>query len=178
MRGALVRIALAGLLALGLSACGQKDPKLLNLKADNSGPDEFLIMPTKPLEAPEDYTALPEPTPGGTNLTDVNPEAEAVEALGGNGALVTPSGLRGGEGAVVNYASRYGVASDIREILAAEDLEWRRKHNGRLLERLFNVSVYFRAYRDMSLDQYVELARLRRLGIWTPAVPPDGSAAQ
>ena len=45
----------------------------------------------------------------------------------------------------------------------------------RMLERLFNVSVYFKAYAPMSLDQYLELLRLRNAGVWTPAVPPDGA---
>jgi hypothetical protein len=46
-------------------------------------------------------------------------------------------------------------------------------NDGRLLERLFNVNVYFKAYRSQELDQYLELQRLRRLGIRTPAAPPD-----
>ena len=57
--------------------------------------------------------------------------------------------------------------------LAAEDLEWRRENNGRLLERLFNVNVYYSSYKPMSLDQHLELERLRQMGVWTPSAPPD-----
>jgi len=161
-------------LLLALGACSQKEPQLMNLGSGDGGPDEFLIVPTKPLESPDDFSALPTPTPGGGTRTDPSPVADAVEALGGSRAQATHSSMRSSEQGVVSFASRYGVAQGIRTDLAAADLEWRRKHNGRLLERMFNVSVYFRAYEKMSLDQYLELARLRGLGIWTPAVPPDG----
>jgi hypothetical protein len=159
---------------LALAACSRdRQPELLNLRAATDGPDEFLIMPTKPLEAPTDFTALPPPTPGGRNLVDHVPDEEAVAALGGNPAALRASGIPAGDGTLVAQAGRYGVEGNIRERLAAEDLEFRRVNNGRPLERLFNVNVYFKAYRRMSLDQYAELERLRRLGIKTASAPPD-----
>ncbi|RZV99042.1 MAG: DUF3035 domain-containing protein, partial [Rhodobacteraceae bacterium] len=82
---------------------------------------------------------------------------------------------RSTDGALISYAGRYGIEDDIRPRLAAADLEYRRQNDGRLLERLFNVNVYFRAYEQLSLDQYAELERLRRAGIRTSAVPPDPS---
>ncbi len=172
MQGALGKMAMFAVVAAVLSACSEKAPQLMNFRSDGTGPDEFQILPTKPLEAPGDFNALPPPTPGGSNRTDPTPLADAAEALGGSGAAATSSRMRSSEQGVVSYASRYGVSADIRETLAAEDLEWRRKHDGRLLERLFNVSVYFRAYQAMSLDQNAELERLRRAGIWTPSAPP------
>jgi hypothetical protein len=175
MRGAFGKWAVVALALTVVVACAPEEPKLLNLKADNTGPDEFMILPSKPLESPEDFEALPEPTPGGTNRTDPTPEADAVAALGGKPERLERNGLRSGEAALVNHASRYGRNGEIRDVLAAEDLEFRRRNNGRLLERLFNVSVYFKAYAAQSLDQYYELERLRRAGIWTPAVPPEGA---
>ncbi|WP_439140413.1 DUF3035 domain-containing protein, partial [Roseicyclus sp.] len=65
-------------------------------------------------------------------------------------------------------------SSDIRNVLAAEDLTFRSNNSGLLLERLFNTNVYFSAYREMSLDRYAELDRLRRAGVRTPAAPPEG----
>lgn len=174
MQGALGKMALLAVVAAVLSACSQKEPQLMNFRPDGTGPDEFQILPTKPLEDPASYSNLPPPTPGAVNRTDPTPFADAAEALGGSGEAATSSPLRASERGLVSYASRYGVAADIRTTLAAEDLEWRRKHDGRLLERLFNVSVYYRAYRAMSLDQRAELERLRRLGIWTPTAPPPG----
>lgn len=165
-------IGLTAAVALILAGCGgSDDPSLLNLtQSRGEGPDEFAILPTKPLEIPENVASLPDPTPGGSNRTDPTPEADVALALGGNTAVLARSA---GDGALMSHVSRYGVSPDIRQSLAAADLEFRRRNDGRLLERLFNVNVYYRAYEDLSLDQYAELERLRRAGVRTPAVPPD-----
>lgn len=155
-----------------LAACGASDePNLLNISQPRAqGPDEFAVLPTKPLEIPQNLAALPEPTPGGANRTDPTPEADVIAALGGNAAVLT----RGApDGALIAHSRRFGSDPNIRADLAAADLEFRRRNDGRLLERLFNVNVYFRAYEEQSLDQYRELERLRRAGIRTSAVPPD-----
>lgn len=153
-----------------LTACGGKGaPELMNLRT-GSGPDEFAIVPPKPLEMPETLTDLPEPTLGGTNRTDRRPEDDAVIALGGRPDAA--GGIPSADSAIYAHAARFGVDSGIRATLAAEDLEWRRDNNGRILERLFNVNVYYKAYRDQSLDQQAELARWRRLGLRTPSAPP------
>lgn len=166
------QIVLISLIIGGLSACGGSDnPSLLNISQPRAeGPDEFSVLPTKPLTIPEDLASLPAPTPGGTNLTDPTPEADVALALGGNPAVLSRSST---DGALLTYAGRYGVSPSIREELAEADLEFRRNNDGRLLERLFNVNVYFRAYREQSLDQYAELERLRRAGIRTSSAPPD-----
>lgn len=163
-------LGLASLIAvLGVAGCGGSDnPELLNLAAIKDGPDEFSILPTKPLQTPSDYTSLPTPTPGGGNITDPTPKSNAIIALGGN-----PFGGDAGSAAMMNYARRFGVAANIRTTLASEDLEWRKKNDGRLLERLFDVNVYFDAYENMSLDQYRELERWRAAGRDTPSAPPN-----
>lgn len=175
MRVSSVKFLTLGAIVLGLAACADRDPSLMNLRATQDGPDEFAILPTKPLQEPKDYSDLPAPTPGQANLTDPTPKADAVAALGGN---LGSGKLRGGEGALVSAASRYGVSSNIREVLAANDLEWRKDNRGRVLERLFNVNVYYRAYEAMHLDQHRELERLRRKGLWTPAAPPEAVTDQ
>jgi hypothetical protein len=167
----LILLALAATVAL--SACARKEGTLMNLRSPSRGPDEFSILPTKPLELPKDLAALPEPTPGGGNLTDPTPRQDAVRALGGNPKALTANGIPAADSAVVNTASRYGVAGDIRAVLAEEDREFRRKNPGKLLERLFRVTAYFNVYEDQSLDRYAELRRMRRSGIRTPAAPPE-----
>jgi Protein of unknown function (DUF3035) len=169
MRSATGGFAVAA--ALLLSGCGNDDtPILMNVRASGNGPDEFSILPPKPLEMPETLAALPAPTVGGTNRTDPTPKEDAIIALGGNPQAA--GGVPAGDGALVNYAARSGIAADIRTTLATEDLAFRRDNNGRLLERIFNVNVYFKAYADQSLDQYADLARWRRLGARTPSAPP------
>lgn len=163
-----LRFAIAAGSLLALVACGETTPDLMNIRSADRTPDEFAILPTKPLEQPESFSALPTPTPGGVNRTDPQPQAEAIAALGGNAA----GGARGDQ-ALVNAVTRYGLQANIRETLAAEDLAYRRANDGRLLERLFNVNVYYDAYEPLSLDQYRELERLRRAGVRTVAAPPD-----
>jgi hypothetical protein len=156
--------------ALLLAACGGADePILMNVRSSTNGPDEFAILPPKPLEMPDSLAALPEPTPGGLNRTDPRPNDDAVVALGGKPRT---GGIPAADSALVAQASRYGAQSGIRQTLAAEDLEFRRKNDGRLLERLFNVNVYFRAYLPQSLDQHAELERWRRRGAGNPSAPP------
>lgn len=164
--------AIAVAMVLTLAACGNRDgvPSLMNIRSTTAGPDEFGIIPPKPLEMPEDIAALPEPTPGGANRTDRDPQAEAVAALGGN--IGSREGVNSAHAGLYAYAARYGVAAGIRQTLAAEDLEYRRQNDGRLLERLFDVNVYFKAYEPMSLDQQAELWKWRRAGARTPSAPP------
>ncbi len=172
--GILCGVAITALL---LSACGrsQKEPHLMNIRSASRSPDEFAILPTKPLTMPEDLTQLPEPTPGGKNITDPTPVADAVAALGGNPEAVEPGPrVAAASGALLSHAGRFGTSADIRQTLAAEDLDFRRRHNGKLLERLFNATVYYRVYNRFALDQYRELARWRALGIRTDSAPPEG----
>lgn len=163
----------AALLALTACGGGDKAPKLMFLHSSGSGPDEFSILPTKPLQMPPDLNALPTPTPGGSNITDPTPEADAVAALGGRPELLTRTGVPAGDGALLARAGRFGQDGDIRSTLAGEDLEWRRDNNGRVLERLLKVNVYYKAYKRMALDQHLELERWRRAGVPTVAAPPD-----
>jgi hypothetical protein len=170
MQAAKGRAVIAIATMMTLAACGGRgDPQLMNLTS-GQGPDEFAIVPPKPLELPESLTDLPEPTPGGGNLTDRQPENEAIVALGGSPSAA--GGIPSGDAALYAHAARFGVDGGIRSTIAAEDLEWRRDNRGRPLEKLFNVNVYYKAYRKQRLDQQAELARWRRLGIRTPSAPP------
>lgn len=170
MRAGYGRAIIAISAMVTLAACGDKGaPQLMNLRS-GQGPDEFAIVPPKPLELPQDLAALPDPTPGGFNRTDQNPEADAAIALGGKPGAA--GGIPAGDSALYSHAARFGVEGGIRSQLASEDLDWRRDNNGRILERLFNVNVYYKAYRKQRLDQQAELARWRALGIRTSSAPP------
>ncbi|MDT8857358.1 DUF3035 domain-containing protein [Paracoccaceae bacterium Fryx2] len=170
MRASRGALAVASLAMIALGACSSGDPKLMHLRSATQGPDEFGILPPKALELPANMTDLPTPTPGGASRTDPTPFDDAIVALGGKPQA--GRGMAAADGAVVAAASRYGRAADIRSVLAAEDLEYRRRNDGRLLERLFNVNVYFKAYAPMSLDQHAELERWRRAGAGNPSAPP------
>jgi hypothetical protein len=171
MRPKYMALAAAVAASLALAGCGgSTPPKLMHLRSGSSGPDEFAILPVKPLELPADLAALPEPTPGGANRVDPAPLADAVVALGGRAQ--DPTAASSGDAALLAYAARGGTSPDVRAVLAAEDLDFRSRNRGRPLERLFNVTTYFKSYRSQSLDQNAELLRWRAQGAATPSAPP------
>ncbi|MFC2966643.1 DUF3035 domain-containing protein [Acidimangrovimonas pyrenivorans] len=168
---------IAAIAMLALAGCsGGKDPHLMNFRSNNRGPDEFAVLPSKPLQMPKNFSQLPPPTPGGTNLTDPTPKADAVAALGGRAR--SGDKVPAGDSTLVTQAARYGIVPDIRAQLAAADLQYRRKHRPKPLEKVFGVTTYFRAYRPMALDQYAELERWRAAGVRTESAPPDPAKQQ
>ncbi|RMH40280.1 MAG: DUF3035 domain-containing protein [Alphaproteobacteria bacterium] len=173
---AMTGLALVAAMALSACSSAETEPRLMHLRSATQGPDEFSILPTKPLEMPTDFAALPAPTPGGRNRADRDPDAEIATALGGRPAA-TRGAVPAADRAIVAQATRFGLQEGIRATLAAEDLAWRRAHDGRLLERVFRVNVYFRAYAPMALDKYAELDRWRRAGVKTVAAPPQNPEA-
>ncbi|MCR8546614.1 DUF3035 domain-containing protein [Salipiger sp. P9] len=161
---------------IGLAACSgrERDIRLHELRSNKGTPEEFAIVPNRPLEMPETMAALPAPTPGSANRSDQTPKADAVAALGGNPARVTASGgAPSGDGALINSASRYGRDAGIREQLAAEDLEFR-KRKSLFTWKLVPQDEYYDAYRRQWLDTYAVLDAFRRAGVRTPSAPPEG----
>jgi len=168
MRIPLGAIILTG--AIALSGCSSKG--LRQLQPSGPGPDEFLILPNKPLTAPKDYDVLPAPTPGGANLVDQNPTSDAIVALGGRASDLDATGVPASDGTLVAQASRYGVPANTRATLAAEDAKFR-KNQGRLTRfRIFPVDRYEQAYRRNALDAHSINNEFRRAGFATPSAPP------
>lgn len=157
--------------ALAVSACGEKNLRVL--QSGSTGPDEFLVLPGKPLTPPTDYAALPAPTPGGTNLSDATPKHDLVATLGGRpSALDAGSGIPAGDGALVTAASRYGVEPGVRQTLAAQhkkDVDKARR-TGRL--KIVPVDRYKQAFEKEALDPYLVTEQFRRSGFGTPSSPP------
>ena len=154
--------------ATGLSACSSKG--LRELDARRNSPDEFLVLPSKPLEAPASYASLPEPTPGGANLTDRNPNAEALAALGGR--VAPAGGVPSGEAALVAAASRHGVAPDIRPELSEADAKLRKRNAFLANVKLFRVDRYAEVYDREALDANAAASAYRRAGVPVPSAPP------
>lgn len=164
------RLILVMILGLGLSACGGKG--LRDLSDPGAGPEEFAVLPTKPLEAPKSYKALPTPTPGAANLVDATPKADAVAALGGKPARLANTGVARGDSALVAQASRFGVPANIRATTAQEDAEFRKRRSRFTRIRLFRTDRYAEVYRRQSLDPHGKVTAYRRAGIKTPSSPP------
>lgn len=165
-----IALAIGIAVTAGLSGCGG-DPRLMNIKSGQNSPDEFAILPTRPLALPPDLAMLPAPTPGGANLTDPAPHADAVAALGGNPARLADQGVAASDQALVAHTARFGRDAAIRTQLAQADLAWRSRHSRRPLEVLFGTSVYMRAYRPMALDPAAEQLRWQRAGARTSTSP-------
>jgi hypothetical protein len=163
------------MVVLTVSACSGKDRDigLRDLRSFTNGPDEFMVLPGKELQQPADYAALPAPTPGGSNLTDQNPLGDGVEALGGRAsALLTGEGVPAADTALINHVGRNGVSGDIRQVLSAEDEEFRRFNSRFTKLKLVKVDRYNRAYRKFTLDPSVEAKKWRQFGVLTPTSPP------
>ncbi|GHA59901.1 hypothetical protein GCM10008927_26910 [Amylibacter ulvae] len=158
-------VILAGIAVFSLAACS-------GAGKSSKGPDEFAVVPTKPLTMPDDLNALPEPRPGALSRVDQEPNKDAVAALGGNGAALDGNLIRSSEQTLLRSAQRYGVDPSIRSTLATEDLKQRKDNPPRVLERLAGYSSTIRAYTKFELDADRELIRLRRLGVRTPTAPP------
>ncbi len=155
--GALVLSGCAeGGLAGGLRAAGVGD-----------APDEFLVLPTKPLELPEDLSSLPPPTPGALNRVEKRPDVDAVAALTGRPVAAGTASAGG------LLAQAGPVDPQIRGRLAAEDTEFRAENRGPFLERLANRGAQDSViYQDVQLDADAEFERLRARGLRVPAAPP------
>ena len=153
------KAVLSAVMLLGLAACN---------RGGSVGPDEFSVLPTRPLELPANLSSLPPPTPGGLNLTDPNPTGDAIAALGG--VQSDAGGVPASDAALVAQASRNGTDPAIRQTLAAEDAGLRRRaQRGQALNR----ARYLRVYAGQALDAYAELLRFRNAGVQVPSAPPQ-----
>lgn len=162
------RILALILITASLSACANQG--LRDLRSNSRGPDEFIVEPKAELQTPNDYSALPTPTPGQGNLTDVNPVNEAAVALGGRPSSGTA--IPASDGALVTAASRFGVTPDIRQNLAQEDADFRRAKSRFTQYRIFREDLYDQAYRSERLNAEATADSWRRAGAKTPSYPP------
>lgn len=166
-------LILVAILAVSACSSSRDDLSLRNLSTPGAGPDEFSVLPGKPLDMPQDIAALPTPTPGGSNLTDQNPLADGVAALGGRPAALAPQGVAASDAGLVQHAARNGLSQDIRMTLAAEDDAFQRSRSRFTRFRIFrDVDRYHEVYSNEMTDPYAELRRFRRLGVPTPSAPP------
>lgn len=156
-----------------LVAAGCSNQGLRDLRTNSQGPDEFLILPVKPLESPANFAELPPPTPGGANRTDPQPKVDAVVALGGSASALTDQGVPSSDAGLVAYASRNGVPENIRQTVAQEDEEYRQRRGRWTGVRLFPVDRYSQVYEPQTMDPFEVERQARNSGIATPAAPPE-----
>jgi len=145
------KIILAGIAVIITGCGGPGDSGRLSLDPRPLPPDEFLVVPSQPLQMPTDFAALPTPEPGAANLSDIDPTTGLARALGGRA-----TGIPKSEAALVA-----AVGQPAPEIVEAKE--------GRLLDRILGRDDKPNET-SQRLDPFAEAARLRALGI---DVPPD-----
>lgn len=166
----LMRPFLITLMLLSVTACASTG--LRNVRSTGDGPDDFLVNPSKPLQQPVSYAALPIPTPGQSNLVDPTPVADGIASLGGRRG--DPNvGIPARDGTVVQHASRFGVTPNVRAALAAEDAAFRKRKARFTQIRITPVDRYNQAYKRLALDPNAVARQYRRRGIATPSAPPS-----
>lgn len=173
MFGRALKAAAVFALLSSLVACGRgggQSGSILNLRQSAVAPDEFLVVPQKPLETPSDLSQLPTPVPGAPDRVAIDFEANLLTALGGRPG-------RGGaapatDAALLNAVRVNGVTPDIRDLLRQEDQAYRDARKGRL-SRLEKKRLAATIYDRFLLDPFAEAARLRSQGVKTPAVPEN-----
>lgn len=163
------------MLALGLlSACGaQEDIRLARFDNPENGPEEFSVVPSKPLEQPGNYRTLPAPAPGYANRADLNPVADGAVALGGRPAAAFTGGVPASDRALLRHAQRGGTDPAIRQRLTREDRDARRRYGRVNILRLGPTDDYANAYKRQWLDAHDEAGRLLNAGVPTSSYPPE-----
>lgn len=180
------RGVMAGML-VALTACGttsQKEAKAADDEASlrdalqiddlasllQTAPDEFSVITKRPLEMPQDFSALPTPEPGKPSTRDPDPIADARAALsfqpvpaatGRVGTPVTPSASE-----AVLLSNVGSVDPNIRSTLAAEKAEYDSEQDLYVLDRLFPSFREARgAVEPEAIDPEAERLRLLEAGI-------------
>ena len=121
------------LFAMLLVSCGDNDPNLLTLRNSGNGPDEFALVTLREIEMPSDFSTLPVPTLGGSNLTDISPQEDVITALGG--VLQVNDNTFGNDKSLEEAITRFGLIDNIKDELSLADKKFREKNKGLFLER-------------------------------------------
>ena len=154
-----------------LSACSSDDARLRDLYDVGTGPEEFAVLPSKPLTIPSNLNNLPVPDLAAGNLADPTPKLDLIEMLGGSidNSISIPEKDKN----LLKYVSRAGVDANIREELAEEDRKFLRRMGVLTSVKLFRVDRYNQIYRKMTLSAPKELERWRSLGVRTPSMSSE-----
>ena len=151
-----------------LSACSSDDARLRDLYDVGTGPEEFAVLPSKPLTIPSNLKNLPVPDLAAGNLADPTPKRDLIKMLGGS--IDNSKSIPAKDKNLLKYVSRAGVDTNIREELAKEDRKFLRRMGVLTSVKLFRVDRYNQIYRKMTLSAPKELERWRSLGVRTPSM--------
>ena len=154
-----------------LSACSSDDARLRDLYDVGTGPEEFAVLPSKPLTIPSNLKNLPVPASAAGILADPTPNRDLLEMLGCS--IDNSISIPAKDKNLLKYVSRAGVDTNIREELAKEDRKFLRRMGVLTSVKLFRVDRYNQIYRKMTLSAPKELERWRSLGVRTPSMSSE-----
>ena len=152
-------------LVLVLAGCGNTN--LRKMESDDKGPEEFTVVPLKPLEQPSNYAALPKPGNATPSITDPTPISDAITALGGTVESRDTTRVPSSDRALIQRTDRFGTTPNIRAMLALEDAQFRENTTTLFQPR----DLYSQLYEAETLDAFAELQKFQAAGVTTPAVP-------
>lgn len=133
-------------------------------------PDEFLIIARAPIEVPATFD-LPRPQPGAPSRVEVDPAADAHNALFLRPDPVRLGAASSGEQVLLSGANADGDNSTVRDILAEEEEPEINENYG--LTSLFGYRIPSRlGDSSEGLDSLTEVEDLRNQGYLTPSAPP------
>lgn len=162
-------IAALTAVVLCLSGCGAGFQIREAVGLDKNPPDAFVVMPTRPLEIPQDLSTLPPPSPGSVSPLEVDPQTLARQALGGGpvplSAAAAPAygfapvgAPSGSEQALLSAAGAGQAQPELRAQLQTEAAAQPRY----LLDAWFPSLARLRG--EAAGDVVEPLAEMRRLG--------------
>lgn len=133
-------------------------------------PDEFLIIARAPIEIPASFD-LPRPQPGAPSRVEVDPAADAHNALFLRPDPIRLNAASGGEQVLLSGANADGDNSVVRDVLAEEEGPAVNENYG--LTSLFGYRIPARiGDSSEDLDSVEEVEALRQQGYLTPSAPP------
>ncbi len=171
----------AGLTAmlLAVPACDTIGNPLEALGARIPPPDEFRVIPRKPLVMPAS-ASLPDPRPGAPSPLDPDPHRDALQALFGSRGSPVVETIEPSAGELVLLNSANATASsEIRVQIEEERIqeEAAKPYSPPSLGELLGGSKGEKLDESELLDPVAESQRLQREGFVTP-VDPNAAAAE
>lgn len=164
------RVGMAALALGALAGCDQIGNPLDAISGRIKPPDEFEVLPNKPLRMPSSIAQLPEPRLGERSPLEPNPNADARRALLG-GVPTAGSSVSASEAALLGAANTEANKPDIRTALP-EDVAAAEAGQGGVPTLAELVGLDGDPVKD-ALDPDEEARRLQAEGIAPAPVNPD-----
>lgn len=165
-----MRVAVAAVALLALSACDTIGNPFEVLAAKRPAPDEFQVISRAPLRMPVSAT-LPEPRLGSASPLDPAPQRQAMAALMGQPVQSISGQQSAGEQALLAAANVSSSDPEIRSSLESDRRDRGESYEAPYFWELFGSKDGIR--REDMIDPRIEARRLQSEGVASAPVDPD-----